>query len=1175
MLPGQWNLRRSESLNLLERIDRRLSDARARIQASDFEDCAVALLSETYRGLVPITGGSDAGLDGEITMGDELLGLIVTSSRTWEGAQRSLRGSLRSMTRNDLPVRKVIVANLAELNRTRREKLRGIASEFRCDLIQAYDRQFFANQFRIYPEWRIKILGIAGGAFCLSREPRGGRPVELDLPTIGREDLLDATARAVGDLVLFGVPGVGKTHIASRIADALFLDGAPSSEQLLDDLLAADPRLVIVDDAGGRSTDLERLLHARKTEGLNFRVIATCWPHEVESVTDRLPGAGRLEVDRLTREEIGTILRERGVTRLSVIARILEQAQGRPAWALHLADLLIDSGDWRSLWTGAAIREQILSYLRRSRAAEDAIEILAVIALLGGAEESEARTLRDLYRLTPTEFTRLIRSIAIAGLLDIERRTNGLGQGTTRHDHYNVAPPIIAASIASAVFFAGRAPAIGIDQIRDHFPKKAAAITQSQIHCALAGAIEPVVPTTNQFEVVLAEATTVEEHELMRSFSLIGEAEAQAVLNILACQIVAACRNRNSGRAERCAKFMAGRVADVLHEGRPSVIADFFDTVTLIARNGFNHKEVVTGLVEDVRDARSGEAPTAADLQALAKAAADLAAGPELTPVWVELAAQILTPTFDGNFMHPEVPRQFVLQSFTWSAPDMASLFETLRNGLARHLPYCGPDEMIRMFEVCEDYVGLQQGFGLKFGGSPSAEQRAASGQIARALALDLVPGVTSRGLRARFNQITAPLEMRLDDPDALFTCLTCERELGVNWQEARERNERELARALKPYVTQPPDELMTWLAEAQDELARVTSGSGSVAQVISHVARTVEDPIPWLATALQRGLGAHSWALVSATVAESRMDHALASKLLQDDSCRTALIEAVLRHPTDVQLAELVITDLRAEDIRNLESCFAIRETSAEKLAALFAHPYSDIRGLAAALWAAEARLDADDITPEPAWVDAMMSFKVPSVLKNYAEGEALMLLARTAPAGYIDLLGRHADDVARYDDFDEWQESAALLLPNDRDRLWRRVRHSPMARELFWVIAGNDTDWIRHIHERGEVDISPKRLLHAARFQHGVKIPLASLAVAFMPLGVELDDLLWTLEVGTGFGEEHERLERYLATCQTLSRSDDPSLARLGTRGVEIYEPRLADARKRARDAAVRGVW
>jgi hypothetical protein len=197
-------------VNLLDRIDQRLSDARARIDPHDFEDCTTSLLSPIHAGLVPITGGSDFGLDAEITEDSRITGLIITSSRSWDGANRSLRDSLRSMRKNQVPVQRVVVVNLTEVNRSKREKLREIVKEFDCELVQVYDRAWFANQFRENPDRRRKILGIEGGPFSFSREPRGARPDEQQRSTIGRDALIAEVNESDSDVILFGIPGVGK-----------------------------------------------------------------------------------------------------------------------------------------------------------------------------------------------------------------------------------------------------------------------------------------------------------------------------------------------------------------------------------------------------------------------------------------------------------------------------------------------------------------------------------------------------------------------------------------------------------------------------------------------------------------------------------------------------------------------------------------------------------------------------------------------------------------------------------------------------------------------------------------------------------------------------------------------------------------------------------------------------
>ena len=105
------------TVNLLERIDRCLNDTQYRLQQSDFEDCAAALVGHDYPGLVPVTGGTDHGLDAELVKPNgQVLGLIITSSRTWDGAKRSLRGSLKSARDHNRRVDQVVVANLAEVN---------------------------------------------------------------------------------------------------------------------------------------------------------------------------------------------------------------------------------------------------------------------------------------------------------------------------------------------------------------------------------------------------------------------------------------------------------------------------------------------------------------------------------------------------------------------------------------------------------------------------------------------------------------------------------------------------------------------------------------------------------------------------------------------------------------------------------------------------------------------------------------------------------------------------------------------------------------------------------------------------------------------------------------------------------------------------------------------------
>ena len=128
-------------------------------------------------------------------------------------------------------------------------------------------------------------------------------------------------------------------------------------------------------------------------------------------------------------------------------------------------------------------------------------------------------------------------------------------------------------------------------------------------------------------------------------------------------------------------------------------------------------------------------------------------------------------------------------------------------------------------------------------------------------------------------------------------------------------------------------------------------------------------------------------------------------------------------------------------------------------------------------------------------------------------------------------------------------------------------------MAKNLFWVISSADVEWITTAVSDPTFPVSLSDLLHATRFQFSDQYPLNVLAVMLRPLQWRPDDLLWTLEVGTHWGEKHERLERHLEVCRDLAESPESDLARLGERGIELFEPRLAEARATARRAAVRG--
>ncbi|MGH1565144.1 hypothetical protein [Mumia sp. DW29H23] len=1162
-------------MNLLERIDQRLNDTRYRLQQADFEECAAALIAKDYHGLVPVTGGTDHGLDAELVKPNrEVLGLIITSSRTWEGAKKSLRGSLQSARDHKKRVDQVIVANLAEVNRQKRIKLAAIAKEFKCELIQVYDRPWFANAFRDDPGWRRKVLHIEGGAFSLSRSPRGARPDERHLPTVGRDELLDRAENSDQDLILWGVPGAGKSHVAGRLPSALFLERNAGPQRLLDDLITTKPKLVVVDDAGGRPDDLEQLLHARHAEDLKFRVAVTCWPHERESVADYLPAALSLKVDLLTPEEIGILLRERGITRTSVIAHLLEQAQGRPAWAPNLADLLVQQGAWQAVWTGRALREQIRAFLRRSKAPDEAIQLLAAIALVSDANEDQARIIAKLFELTPTQFEGLIRSVAIAGLVDVRRnRLWNSPDGRTFETSYRVVPRTIAASIVADLYFAGHATAVRVSDIKSALPEVLPGVLQTQIYAALLGAEEPMVPTAEEVLTVLPDlGLDSGGDELLRTYALVNPECNQFVFKFLEQAVRDAAAEDEERSAVAATKSLAARVADSLQAEKTEHVALFFASLTQLAARGWDYTMPIETVVEDVQDARAGDFPTSTAIVHLCAAMASDQAQDLPGAVWLRLACHVLQPTFDGNYMSPEKMNSFVMQSFTWLEEDMDAMYDPLEPELASRIALASNEELAVLIEVMGKWAHIAGGYHLPFGGVPNLGQQTAARRIGVSIAQAIAPLVATPGLRAMFNREASSLDFKLDEPDGLFAALTAERDLSGDWEEDRRLRDAELDRALASYIEQPPSVIMAWLMKHDADLAMVRHGSAP--WTIMARLSTRPDPEVWLRAALDHGLGRAASPLIGRCVENGVMTEPLAAELLGDTGGRSSLIGSVINECRNADLVTLVIDTLTVEDIRDLDSSYAIRHAPDSTRHALFTHPDPEVRSGAAALWAAEMSFSPEEIPDDPDWAAAMSDLVVPSgTMRDPVQSKALEILAKTKPETYMNLLVKHVEALAGTDDFDEWEESARQLSSVHRFQLWNRVRESPMAKSLFWVISAADIEWIATAVSDPTFPVSLSKLLHAARFQHGRRYPLNTLATMLRPLKWQPDDLLWTLEVGMHWGEDHERLERHLEVCRELAESPEPDLARLGERGVETFEPRLVEARTAARQAAVRG--
>ncbi|MBW3084248.1 hypothetical protein KEM60_00435 [Austwickia sp. TVS 96-490-7B] len=124
-------------------------------------------------------------------------------------------------------------------------------------------------------------------------------------------------------------------------------------------------------------------------------------------------------------------------------------------------------------------------------------------------------------------------------------------------------------------------------------------------------------------------------------------------------------------------------------------------------------------------------------------------------------------------------------------------------------------------------------------------------------------------------------LNIKLDEPDALFAALTAERDRSEDWEEDHRIRDEELDRALAPYLEQPPSILMRWLVDHADDLTIINHGS-TAWKIMVRLARGPH-PDTWLRAALDHGLTHSTSPLISTCVNNDVMTVRLATELLGD----------------------------------------------------------------------------------------------------------------------------------------------------------------------------------------------------------------------------------------------------------------------------------------------------
>ncbi len=422
-----------------------------------FEQCATDILRDIYPGLVPIRGGSDAGMDGAISDKEGVaFPLIATTQKDVIG---NLTKNLNSYLENGGSRRRVVLATSQNLTPTRRRNLEERANELGFTLIQAYPQEAIADLLYRNPSWCLELLGLTGQPPALSVIPITTRPQIVEL-LIGRESDLAWLESTGGDLLLVGQPGSGKTFLMQIFAkknEGLFLV-YDDPTQIAVSIREQDPKAIIVDDAHMDISRLSRLQQLREQLGAEFRIIATCWPGQKDNVLYymQLLTSSMHELELLTRDQVVELIKSAGIAGpTELIRELVNQAEGRPGLAATLCHLCI-RGDVRHIALGDALSGDIRTTFE-PLLGEEVTAIVAAFSI-GGDKGMSMETVAIQFKLSPVNVQKIATGLAAGGVL------TDVGQ-----DRLAVRPPSLRYALIRDIFFCG-ATSLPYDKLINQSP---------------------------------------------------------------------------------------------------------------------------------------------------------------------------------------------------------------------------------------------------------------------------------------------------------------------------------------------------------------------------------------------------------------------------------------------------------------------------------------------------------------------------------------------------------------------------------------------------------------------------------------------------------------------------------------------------------------------------------
>jgi hypothetical protein len=1069
----------------------------------------------------------------------------------------------------------LISVSLAELNQIQRRSLESLARQQGFELLAIYDRSFFAASLSSRGEWRKRLLGLPGAPYSLSRMSDPARPSLEPIGLVGREDETRALSTIESDLVVWGVAGAGKTAVLEERGDLVFVQGDPSDERLLDDLLDADPLAVVVDDAGSRTDLLGRLRAIRAAEHRPFRIIAVCWPHELATMDVHLPEADRLEIGLLTRSEIAELVRARGVTNRIVLQRVLAQAMGRAGWATHLTDLFKDERTRQSVFDGVAIEKEVIHFLVRAGLPLAASDLLSVLGLLGRTKQPDVNTLAERLGIPRVDLAHHLNLLATGGLIDVTTAGDFNGDAIRS---FEVVPELLALSIAGTMFTKPTASTSPPELIA-WIPDARVQVVERTIKCALMGIDQARAPAHAVFRSALDGSSRLYA-EPMKLYALLGDSELEEVMRYLKPM----AEDEIHGVDEWHLRSPLATFFDVLTEAarykQTGIAANaLLDLLIQCEGVGRDIESTVRSYVDAIRGFEYHDLSDLTELKALASAAIarlHLTHTPESQSVLIHLIEQVMQPSFDSTRMSVTDSRTIEMRSGWLNDYQMHELDRDVWAPFERLSLVYTKTQAKSLCVLTGKWARIARGYSPRRGGEPDEATQKAARQVVSGMVSHLLPSLSdSPGLRADLrDHVQALIEMPESDPflHAVFDV----REPGHDWRAFTEQRRKDIL-LTAPIHLQGAREWCSFLSGLRDQMA--DSGQFRWIDAISLLLREKADftaePGGWLEAIVEYELVREAQTVVRGALDAHQIGVEVVRELTDRDDIRSILIAHVLHDGLRSPYSTVALAAVRVEDAAVLELDQFRGDASEDVLCALLESADPPIRTATAAAVIAAAR---EERPPSEQLLElaipALKDLEIPVPYELRFEHKFMENFRDLAPAEYVASLEKVALLYVRdhaWRALDSFGSTPSGLPRHTRRRIWQSLPPEYRSPHLLMVLAGADIEWLGQLLETGDAD--HESVISAAA--NSEVIPVADLARLVIPYGADPVHVAVTVRYGTRWGEEHERLAGHIEELRTLAKSPEPELRLVGEAGVNYFAKEFAEAKARARRTEVTGTY